>query len=53
MYVPLPYPFRSLSRPSSPLRALGIRHAPFSFFFLIYSIFLPNMSKNSKTVALR
>ena len=37
MYVPLPYLFRSLSRPSSPLRALGIRHAPFSFFFsLLY-----------------
>ena len=28
MYVPLPYHFRSLSRPSSPLRALGIPHAP-------------------------
>ena len=42
-YLPLAAAFRSLSRPSSPPRAIGIPHAPFSAFLFsfAYSTGLP------------
>ena len=36
-YLHLPRAFRSLSRPSSPERATGIRHAPFLSFLFFFS----------------
>ncbi len=37
-HVQLPIYFRSLSRPSSPLRALGIPHTPLVFFSYFFSL---------------
>ena len=37
-YLPIPAAFRSLSRPSSPLRALGIHRMPFFRFISRYSV---------------
>ena len=41
-YLPLAAAFRSLSRPSSPPRATGIPHAPFSAFLFLFA-FLPTL----------
>ena len=40
-YLPLAAAFRSLSRPSSPPRATGIPHAPFSAFLFLFAFFRP------------
>ena len=39
-YLPLAAAFRSLSRPSSPPRATGIPHAPFSAFLFSFRLLL-------------
>ena len=39
-YLPLAAAFRSLSRPSSPPRAIGIPHAPFSAFLFSFRLLL-------------
>ncbi len=54
-YLLLPAAYRSLSRPSSPLRAKAFAMRPFLLFsniiLLISLLFIANMSKNLMSVA--